>query len=280
MTKEIVLEKLKQSSIDGEFSLNVDLIVWYYYMESYDSNTQEPHDKLWDVNCEVSQEIRDLLGEDNIELINHWSDNDSCGFDIKLLKLENMETVKTDLYPEHTKLDGIKEKSQWLGEFLDWANEKGMHLHKYVGDETLSSASEGKHMALIRVNRSINDILSEFLDIDLRKLEEEKQLMLRELKQSQKTDSSNFIKMPSHPFVDLTEEAFIGKIKADKPKELYHSHYSSELPLYKLYNYADESVDIFCCLWPDVIKRDFKFLYNLLKMEDLENFSYSIPQNK
>ena len=76
-------------------------------------------------------------------------------------------------YPEHEKLSKVKEESQFLGEFLEWSQSKGMFL------ATRQERSEhNDYEGIIVVNKSINTLLSEFLDIDLVKLENEKLHML------------------------------------------------------------------------------------------------------
>ncbi len=74
-------------------------------------------------------------------------------------------------YPEHEKLNGIKDKSQFLGEFIEWAQSKGMTFCEYSED------GEGMY----RVQKSINTLLAEFFEIDLNKIAEEKDAMLKEL---------------------------------------------------------------------------------------------------
>lgn len=81
-----------------------------------------------------------------------------------------LEQVK---YPEHEKLSGIKELSQQLGSFLDWAfNQKGWTLCKYHRDDSIEIGQ------YIPVHDSVNNMLSKFYEIDLVKLEEEKLQML------------------------------------------------------------------------------------------------------
>lgn len=74
-------------------------------------------------------------------------------------------------YPEHEKLATVKDLSQEIGEFLEWAEEQGWHLAEWdengFGDQELFS---------IRLNR--NQILARFFEIDLDKLEAEKVHML------------------------------------------------------------------------------------------------------
>ncbi len=64
-------------------------------------------------------------------------------------------------YPEHEKLKNVADKSQMLGEFLEWMFDQGFILES---DDT------------------VENILARYLDIDLKKIEAEKRLMLNEMK--------------------------------------------------------------------------------------------------
>lgn len=77
-------------------------------------------------------------------------------------------------YPEHEKLDGIRELSQALGGVLDWMlNEKGWKIAEYVEDV--------HHKSLFPVHVNITTVLAEYYKIDLGKLEDEKLQMLDEI---------------------------------------------------------------------------------------------------
>ena len=60
------------------------------------------------------------------------------------------------LFPEHDKLHKIRSQSQLIGEFLEWL-----------------SYSKG-----ISLGTPVHDLLAEFFEIDLKKLEAEKRAML------------------------------------------------------------------------------------------------------
>jgi len=75
-------------------------------------------------------------------------------------------------YPEHAKLEKITSKSQSIGEFLEWCNTKGMSLHEYPED----------HPHAVQTRRSTQDLLAEFFEIDLKKLEKEKKKMIESLR--------------------------------------------------------------------------------------------------
>lgn len=72
-------------------------------------------------------------------------------------------------YPEHDKLRAIKERSQPIGNFLE-NTPGGMRLCEYSAewDEWFPT------------NRSTENILAEYFDIDLAKIEEEKRTVIEE----------------------------------------------------------------------------------------------------
>lgn len=72
-------------------------------------------------------------------------------------------------YPEHEKLEKIAKFSQSIGAFI----EGGKYLlAEYVEIEGYREAQ------LLPVSRPLNEILAEYFDIDLDKIEEEKRQML------------------------------------------------------------------------------------------------------
>lgn len=74
--------------------------------------------------------------------------------------------------PECDKLHAIKEKSQAVGEFLEWlCQTKGVFL--------VSFGEDGEKMCYFQYNRE--QLLAEFFEIDLNKVEEERQAILEEL---------------------------------------------------------------------------------------------------
>jgi hypothetical protein len=69
--------------------------------------------------------------------------------------------------PELDKMSAIVEKSQCIGEFLEWlAEEKHLRLWKYVGDD------------LVENRTSTERLLAEYFKIDLPKVEQEKRVIL------------------------------------------------------------------------------------------------------
>lgn len=85
------------------------------------------------------------------------------------------EVVETTMrYPEHEKMKAVKPQSQAIGEFILWAQEQGLLLCK-AGERGWWPTHE-----------SIEQILARHFDIDLGKIEAEKQHMLEEIRQAQR----------------------------------------------------------------------------------------------
>jgi len=76
-------------------------------------------------------------------------------------------------YPEHEKLDKVEDKSQVIGEFLDWLRSTRIFLCRY-----------GKREIPYPIGETIEEILAAYFGIDLEKLEQEKQAMLEEMRKA------------------------------------------------------------------------------------------------
>lgn len=86
---------------------------------------------------------------------------------------------ETVTYPEHEKLAKVRDRSQTIGEFLDWAGEQGWHLCEWVpADPT----DWGREEELAYVRLTVDQKLALYFDIDLVVLEEEKRRMLDEIR--------------------------------------------------------------------------------------------------
>lgn len=81
-------------------------------------------------------------------------------------------------YPEHAKLKKISDKSQAIGEFLDWCNQEGLRLGRYV------MADNGMER-LMETGDCTESLLALYFGIDLNELEKEKQCMLEKLRAAQ-----------------------------------------------------------------------------------------------
>lgn len=78
-------------------------------------------------------------------------------------------------YPEHEKLKKVSAQSQVFGEFIDWLRDDlGLELCHYHG------RSESYHPD----SRTVNELLALFFDIDLEKIEQEKEQMLSEVRKA------------------------------------------------------------------------------------------------
>lgn len=76
-------------------------------------------------------------------------------------------------YPEHAKQEKIVDESQAIGEFLDTS---GCILAEY---RTVDGFLEPQ---LVPVNKSIEQVLADYFEIDLRKIEAEKRAMLESIR--------------------------------------------------------------------------------------------------
>ena len=84
-------------------------------------------------------------------------------------------------YPECEKLAKVSKESQVVGEFLEWLqNEKEIALAKWAQVE----GSVFSNSNLFLVHDSTESLLAEFFEIDMNKVEEERQQILKELRES------------------------------------------------------------------------------------------------
>ncbi len=84
-------------------------------------------------------------------------------------------------YPEHDRMAAISDKSQIIGEFLEWLNyTKGIHLCEQTPDMN-------DHWWT--VDEDPEKLLAEFFSIDLTKIEAEKRAMLAEVRAANAADT-------------------------------------------------------------------------------------------
>lgn len=89
----------------------------------------------------------------------------------------------TPEYPEHEKLQKVKDKSQTCGEFLEWlTGEKNFVLAKYHDHDDSCPEGCSRDDYLYPMHPGIPNLLHEFFEIDARKLEEEKRAMLEAIR--------------------------------------------------------------------------------------------------
>lgn len=94
-------------------------------------------------------------------------------------------SASAEKYPEHQKLQAVKDKSQAIGEFLEWLqNTKGFRLAQWmkVPDESAFAAEGDEVDDLVQKFPSVEKLLAEYFQIDLGKLEQEKQAMLEQIR--------------------------------------------------------------------------------------------------
>lgn len=90
-----------------------------------------------------------------------------------------MSTIDIDsLYPEHAKIQKISAYSQEIGEFLTWLEEEKHLFYMALLDEECEE-TDGLHA--VPTSQSKLELLAEYFEIDLMKLEDEKRAMLDQL---------------------------------------------------------------------------------------------------
>lgn len=93
---------------------------------------------------------------------------------------------------EHERLSLVKDKSQAIGDFVEWLAEKGIRLcREHEHTDTCYDDDDKKHIwpecelrngQFIQVYAPITKLLAEHFDIDLNKLETEKRQMLADIR--------------------------------------------------------------------------------------------------
>lgn len=83
---------------------------------------------------------------------------------------------KQNVYEEHEKLKSVKNESEIIGQFLEWQKTKDRDL-------CIFNSNYDNYVSLFY--GSIEKILAEYFEIDLKKLEQEKQQMIEELRGKQ-----------------------------------------------------------------------------------------------
>lgn len=91
-----------------------------------------------------------------------------------------MKNTVSAKMPECERMATIRDKSQAIGEFLDWlAEEKGLRLYQRNGAN------------FDRPYNRTEELLAEFFDIDLNKVEQERVDMLKELRTGHARDAGS-----------------------------------------------------------------------------------------
>lgn len=80
-------------------------------------------------------------------------------------------------YPEHEKLKLVRDKSQVIGEFIEWLGGKNYNICEY----------NDSHEAYLPATQRLEVWLAEFFEINLSALESEKQQMIEELRRPKGT---------------------------------------------------------------------------------------------
>lgn len=82
-------------------------------------------------------------------------------------------------YPECDKLSSISAESEKIGEFIDWLSSQGIQLCTWVENHR-KIITGGDYFP---TNMNITELLAQYFDIDLQKIEQEKRAMLDKLRE-------------------------------------------------------------------------------------------------
>jgi hypothetical protein len=90
--------------------------------------------------------------------------------------------------PEIDKMRAVKEKSQAIGDFLEW-----IHAEKdyRIGSFHYQSGAPSEELLLVQV--SMEELLADYFNIDLRKVEAERQAILDHLRLVTPKDPEPFV---------------------------------------------------------------------------------------
>ncbi len=88
----------------------------------------------------------------------------------KEMEGENMQKKVLPACPECDKLAKVSEDSQKIGEFIDWLHSQEIELAKWEDDE------------LFTIHESIEKLLAKYFEIDLVKVENERQALLKAMR--------------------------------------------------------------------------------------------------
>lgn len=80
---------------------------------------------------------------------------------------------------EIKKMLAVKDQSQAVGEFLEWLSSKGYVLGEWV---TRHKDTSSEWTEMVMLVKPINEILAEYFEIDLNKIEAERQALLDEIR--------------------------------------------------------------------------------------------------
>lgn len=82
-------------------------------------------------------------------------------------------------YPECDKFLLVSAESEKIGEFIDWLSRQGIQLCTWVeNDRKIITGGD-----YFPTNMNITELLAQYFDIDLQKIEQEKRAMLEELRE-------------------------------------------------------------------------------------------------
>lgn len=86
------------------------------------------------------------------------------------------------MYPEHEKVEAVKRQSQAIHEFIRWLSaEKKVHLAEWVPLHEGSDGSQSRAANLHYTRQTLDNLVAEFFEVDLKKFQAEKDQMVEEV---------------------------------------------------------------------------------------------------
>lgn len=85
-------------------------------------------------------------------------------------------------YPECEKLHAVSDDSQKIGEFLEWLKRK-YYICEFWDREKLDDSGDQSNEGFYPNYKSIQDLLAEYFEIDMNKVEEERREILKSLQE-------------------------------------------------------------------------------------------------
>jgi hypothetical protein len=83
--------------------------------------------------------------------------------------------------PECEKLSKVSKQSDPIGQFLEWLkNARGYKVAEYITDP---HSYRGEDQILVEVKETTEQLLADYFDIDLEKVEKERQMLLNWLRE-------------------------------------------------------------------------------------------------
>ncbi len=135
--------------------------------------TSTPREKFHCFDTVTTQDVKRFILND-LKPVDYSRDARRAGWQVKHGAFVGKNVTGTD-YPEHAKLEAVKDQSQAIGDFLEWLGNDRPN-----GPVFLCERRENAHVDNIwaPTSASTERLIAEYFDIDEKKLEAEKRAIL------------------------------------------------------------------------------------------------------